>query len=181
MRLAARPSDQNPVDKDIGSQLRELAGEGAFDHRIEAECFQYQRLFRGRCQPVDRLVRDEHAARMGLEGQNERGLPCSVRRFQCTLKHSLMTTMHAIKIADRHDRAFEMLGQMGWIGQSQDGHVIPQARAGIVATGLLPCFSRKAKHLLKIVHTAHDVISSVNASGDVERIYPKEVGTFDVR
>ena len=104
----AEPPHQDLGDEGLCVECGEAGVERLDDHAVDGtEPGEGQRLGGDRRQPKDRRGPGEVVGRMRFEGQDRAGPADFLSQGVGTGNDRLMTAMHAIEVADRHDRAFK--------------------------------------------------------------------------
>src|SRR5688500_9203478 len=101
------PSDQDLADEVLGAGRCKGGIEGHHNRAVESGGRQQPQLVAVIAEPKQRHLGPEELAGVRREGQRRRGLPQACRAPAGQLDHGAVAAMHAVKIADRHDRARE--------------------------------------------------------------------------
>ena len=104
----AEPAHEDAHDELFRAQRREGLVERQHQRAVEPGRGEQAQLGLLVGQPEDRVVRPQHLARVGLEGDRDRPAAERLRARDRRVDHGAVTAMHAVEIADRRHGAVEL-------------------------------------------------------------------------
>ena len=108
----AKSLDQNAFDEFFGTHGGEFAIELGLVKQIDIDAARSGFAILGRGQAKWRIIGTEQHARMGLECQDRKRHTEIAGNFACLIQKRLMPQMQTVKIADRHNSAARLIGQV---------------------------------------------------------------------
>jgi hypothetical protein len=93
-----------------------------FDNRIETETFDEFGFYRCRCQPEHRVFWPEDGSGMGFKCEHTCRNAFTAGNPNCLAKHSLMSAVKPVEIADGNHAAPQVSGKITRTGNPQKAH-----------------------------------------------------------